>query len=146
MTDIRDSFELMIIDDEPGDVELIRIAIADGEFRCDTVVARDGVEAMELLRRDGSRKPNLILLDLNMPRMNGREFLAEIKADPRLACIPVVVLTTSQIETDVLASYEHGAAGFVTKPVDVEQLFKAIHSIQEYWLGVVRPPCGKACG
>jgi len=145
MTAEHDCFELMIVDDEPGDVELIRIAIEDGQFRCHTTIARDGIEALELLRRDGSRAPNLILLDLNMPRMNGREFLTEIKADERLACIPVVVLTTSQVQTDILSSYEHGAAGFVTKPVEIDELFKAIHSIQEYWLGVVRPPCGAAC-
>ena len=147
VTDRVERFELLVVDDEPGDVELIRLAIRDGRFLCQTTVARDGIEAMAVLRKEGPHSqattPDLVLLDLNMPRMNGREVLKAIKADPKLSRIPVVVLTTSKVEADIFASYDSGAAGFVTKPVDLEQLFTAIHCIEEYWLGVVRSPIGR---
>ena len=138
-------FEILIVDDEPGDVELIRSAIVEGRFICRTHVARDGVEAMAFLRKDGPSyvdavTPDLILLDLNMPRMTGRDVLKALQDEQKLARIPVVVLTTSEVERDVLQAYDLGASGFVTKPVDIEQLFHAIHGIQDYWFGVVRKP------
>ncbi|MEI6556979.1 MAG: response regulator [Rhodospirillaceae bacterium] len=139
------SFEILIVDDEPGDIELIKAAIADGHFICRSHEAKDGLEAMAFLRRskpEFSRAPtpDLVLLDLNMPRMNGRETLKAIKSDPVLARIPVVVLTTSDVENDVLQTYDLGAAGFVTKPVDIDKLFHAIHGIEDYWFGIVRNP------
>lgn len=140
-------FEVLIVDDEPGDVELIRSAIHDGRFICRTHVACDGVEAMAFMRKEGpdyqdAVTPDLVLLDLNMPRMTGREVLAAMQSTDHLARIPVVVLTTSDVERDVLQAYDLGASGFVTKPVDIEQLFNAIHGIQDYWFGVVRKPAG----
>jgi CheY-like chemotaxis protein len=105
----------------------------------------DGVDALAFLRRTGERykeapKPDLILLDLNMPRMNGREFLQEIKNDPELSVIPVVVLTTSDVERDVVASYKLGAAGYITKPVDMEQFIDAINQLDSYWFVLARLP------
>ena len=138
-------FEVLIVDDEPGDVELIRSAIGEGRFYCRTHVVTDGVQAMAFLRKEGpdykeAVSPDLVLLDLNMPRMTGREVLAAMQAETQLSRIPVVVLTTSDVERDVLQAYELGAAGFVTKPVDIERLFEAIHGIQEYWFNTVRRP------
>ncbi|MBI5162887.1 MAG: response regulator [Magnetospirillum sp.] len=137
-------FNILLVDDQPGDIELTRMAIAEGRFVCKTAIAKDGVEAMSYLRKEppfaNAVDPDLVLLDLNMPRMNGREVLQAMKADPVLARIPVVVLTTSDVERDVLSSYDLGAAGFVTKPVDVTRLFEAIHGIQDYWFGVVTNP------
>ena len=108
-------------------------------------LARDGVEAMEYLRRQGERfaaaaRPDLVLLDLNMPRMDGRDVLDEIRADARLKTIPVVVLTTSDVERDVEASYRHGANSFLTKPMGVEDFFALIHTVQHYWFNVVTLP------
>jgi len=138
-------FEILIVDDEPGDVELIRSAIVEGRFICRTHVARDGVEALAFLRKEAPNftdvvTPDLVLLDLNMPRVTGRDVLKAMRDDTRLARMPVVVLTTSDVERDVSQAYDLGASGFVTKPVDIEQLFRAIHGIQDYWFGVVRKP------
>ncbi len=138
-------FEVLIVDDTPGDVELNRSAIGEGRFYCRTHVVNYGVEAMAFLRKDGTNyreaaTPDLVLLDLNMPRMTGREVLAAMQADERMSRIPVVILTTSDVERDVLQAYELGAAGFVTKPVDIERLYEAIDGIQDYWLGQMRKP------
>lgn len=138
-------FDILIVDDEPGDVQLIRTAIIEGRFICRTHMARDGIEAMAFLRHEppdyaAAVTPDLILLDLNMPRMNGYDVLKAIQQDAKLARIPVVVVTTSEAERDVFLSYDLGASGFVTKPVDIEQLFSAIHGVQDYWFGVVRKP------
>ena len=138
-------FEILIVDDEPGDVELIRTAIVEGRFICRISVAQNGVEALAFLQKENPAyssavTPDLVLLDLNMPRMNGYDVLKTMRTDPRLARIPVVVLTTSDAERDVFQSYDLGASGFVTKPVDIEQLFSAIHGVQDYWFGVVRKP------
>ncbi len=138
-------FEILIVDDEPGDVELIRSAIVEGRFICRTSVAGNGIEAMAFLHKDAPEHsdavtPDLVLLDLNMPKMNGYDVLKAMQHDPKLARIPVVVLTTSDAERDVFQSYDLGASGFVTKPIDIEQLFSAIHGVQDYWFGVVRKP------
>ncbi len=138
-------FEILIVDDEPGDVELIRSAIEEGRFYCRIHVVNDGVEAMAYLRREGPNYmeavcPDLVLLDLNMPRMTGREVLAAMQTEEQLSRIPVVILTTSDVERDVLQAYELGAAGFVTKPVDIERLYEAVHGVQEYWFGLMRKP------
>lgn len=137
-------FQILLVDDEPGDIRLTKLALAEGRFLCNVTTAGNGLEAMAVMRKeaghDEAPTPDLVLLDLNMPQMNGREVLQAMKTDPVLARIPVVVLTTSDIERDIVSSYDLGAHGFVTKPVDMEQLFRAIHGIQEYWFSVVRRP------
>ncbi len=137
-------FNVLIVDDEPGDVTLIKLALREGRFLCRVDVAVNGRQAMAMLNRTTPEyadqpTPDLVLLDLNMPQMNGKEVLEAMKSDPRLGCIPVVVLTTSDVERDIATSYCLGAAGFVTKPVDMDQMFRAIHGIEDYWFGIVRP-------
>ncbi|CAA7614650.1 response regulator [Magnetospirillum sp. UT-4] len=138
------SFHILIIDDDPGDVGLIKAAIAEGRFACGTDVAHDGVAALAMLRErvgtPGHGLPDLVLLDINMPRMRGPDVLKALKADEVLATIPVVMLTTSRNDKDIQASYDFGAAGYVTKPVDLESFVSAVHSIQEYWFGLVATP------
>lgn len=140
-------YEVLVIDDEPGDVELVRRALQNGRFACNVSVATNGIEGISILKgqsQDGAPPtlsvPDLIFLDLNMPCMNGREFLEAVKHDPTLDHIPVVVLTTSNTDHDIAQAYTLGAAGYITKPVEVDQLFKTIHSIEEYWFSVVRIP------
>jgi CheY-like chemotaxis protein len=133
------------VEDEPADAHLVRSALKTNKVFCTMHHELDGVDALAFLRRKGERykeapKPDLILLDLNMPRMNGREFLQEIKNDPELSVIPVVVLTTSDVERDVVASYKLGAAGYITKPVDMEQFIDAINQLDSYWFVLARLP------
>lgn len=132
-------FDVLLVDDERGDLDLVKAALAEGRFECKVATAGNGVEAMKRLK-DGRPLPHLVLLDLNMPMMNGWEVLKAMKADSELARIPVVVLTTSEADRDLLRSYDMGAVGFVTKPLDVDRLFQAIHGIQEYWFETVRAP------
>ena len=136
--------EILLVEDNPGDVRLTIEALRDGKVHNNLNVARDGVEALAYLRREApftsTVRPDLILLDLNLPRKDGREVLAEIKADPELKTIPVVVLTTSRAEQDVLRSYELQANCFVTKPVDLDQFIEVVKSIENFWLTVVRLP------
>ena len=137
-------FTILLAEDEPADAGLVRAALNQGRIACDFRHVIDGREAMDFLRRDGrfgdAPRPDLVLLDLNMPRMDGREVLRAIKADAELRAIPVVVLTTSDVERDVESSYLTGAAGYVTKPLDIEQFFTVIHGIEDYWFSVVRRP------
>jgi CheY-like chemotaxis protein len=138
-------FDILLVEDEPADANLVRSALAMNKVFCNLHHELDGVDAMAFLTRQGERykdapKPDLILLDLNMPRMNGREFLTEIKKDAQLSVIPVVVLTTSDVERDVVASYKLGAAGYITKPVDMEQFIDAIHQLDCYWFVLARLP------
>ena len=137
-------FQVLLVEDDAGDIELAKLALAESPFPCRVTVAVNGKEAMARLRKQPPHAdlptPDLVLLDLNMPQMDGKEVLHEMKADPALARIPVVVLTTSDVERDVIATYNLGAAGYVTKPVDVEALFKAVHTVEEYWFGTVRRP------
>lgn len=137
-------FEVLIVDDEPGDVELVRLALSASHFLCNTTIATNGEEAMKALRKQppyqDAPTPDLVLLDLNMPQKSGKEVLAELQSDPVLSVIPVVVLTTSDVERDIVASYRLGAVGYVTKPIDTESLFKAIRGIEDYWFAVVRRP------
>jgi two-component system, chemotaxis family, response regulator Rcp1 len=136
--------EVLLVEDNPGDVRLTIEGLRDSKVRNTLHVARDGVEAMEFLRRTGqfaaAVRPDLILLDLNLPRMDGREVLSAIKSDPTLKTIPVVVLTTSRAEQDVLRSYELQANCYITKPVDLEQFMTVIKSIEDFWLTIVRLP------
>jgi two-component system, chemotaxis family, response regulator Rcp1 len=136
--------EILLVEDNPGDVRLTMEGLNEGKVRNNLHVARDGVEALEFLRRAGrfkdSVRPDLILLDLNLPRMDGREVLAEIKADPQLKTIPVVVLTTSRAEQDVLHSYQLQANCYITKPVDLDQFITVVKSIEDFWLTIVTLP------
>ena len=136
--------EILLVEDNPGDVRLTREALKEGKVKNRLTVASDGVEAMAFLRREGeyasSPRPDLILLDLNLPRKDGREVLAEIKADPALRRIPVIVLTTSDAEQDVLRSYNLHANCYVTKPVVLEKFLAIVRSLEDFWLTIVRLP------
>jgi two-component system, chemotaxis family, response regulator Rcp1 len=136
--------EILLVEDSPGDVLLTREALRDAKICLNLQVAADGEEAMALLRREGkyaaAPRPDLVLLDLNLPKKDGREVLQEIKADSNLAIIPVVILTTSASEVDILRSYQLHANCFVTKPVDLEQFLIVVKSIDNFWLTVVKLP------
>lgn len=136
--------EVLLVDDDEADVKLTLRALQNNRVINNIHVTRDGVEAMQFLKRMGDYsdavRPDLILLDLNMPRKDGREVLREIKSDPRLSRIPVVVLTTSAAEEDIDRSYSEHANSYVTKPVDMEQFKRAIMSVNEYWFAVVALP------
>ena len=136
--------DILLVDDSAADVDLTREALRDARMLNRMFVAKDGVEALAFLRRQGDHKeaprPDLILLDLNMPRMNGREVLAAIKSDPDLRRIPVVILTTSQAETDIMATYDGHANCFITKPVELEQFVEVARSIEGFWLSLVQLP------
>jgi len=132
--------EILLIEDNPGDVRLTIEGLSESKVRNTLHVAKDGVEAMDLLRRADGPRPDLILLDLNLPRMDGREVLTAIKSDPKLKIIPVVVLTTSRAEQDILRSYELQANCYITKPVDLEKFMTVVKSIEDFWLTIVRLP------
>jgi chemotaxis family two-component system response regulator Rcp1 len=136
--------EILLVEDSPGDVELTREALADAKVSNNLSVVGDGIEAMAFLRKEepyaAAPTPDLILLDLNMPRKDGREVLEEVKADQELRRIPVVVLTTSQAERDILTSYNLHANCYVTKPVDLTQFIGVVRSIEDFWLTVVKLP------
>ena len=139
--------EILLVEDNPGDVRLTQEALKEGKVRNNIYVAYDGLEALAFLRREGpyaeTVQPDLILLDLNLPRMDGREFLAEIKDDPVLKRIPVVVLTTSQSETDILRTYNLHANCFISKPVDLDQFMTVVKAIENFWMTIVTlPPNG----
>ena len=139
--------EILLVEDNPGDVRLTIEALKEGKVSNNLSVARDGVEALAFLRREGSHakaaRPDLILLDLNLPKKDGREVLAEIKDDSSLRRIPVVVLTTSKAEEDILRTYDLHANCYITKPVDLEQFISVVRSIDDFWLSVVRLPTGE---
>ncbi len=134
--------EILLVEDSPADVRLTKEALKDSRVRNNVSVAVDGVDALDFLHRRGKHanapSPDLILLDLNLPRKDGREVLEEIKHDEHLRHIPVVVLTTSQSERDIVQSYQLNANAYVTKPVDLEQFLTAVKSIEGFWLEVVR--------
>src|SRR3954453_17416872 len=136
--------EILLVEDNPGDVRLTIEALKEAKVRNHLSVAKDGVEALAFLRREGSyaggARPDLILLDLNLPRKDGREVLAEIKADASLRAIPVVILTTSQADQDILRSYELHANCYITKPVDLHQFITVVTSIEDFWLNIVTLP------
>jgi two-component system, chemotaxis family, response regulator Rcp1 len=136
--------EILLVEDNPGDVRLTIESLRETKVRNNLHIARDGVEALAMLRREGPHtdlmRPDLILLDLNLPRKDGREVLADIKADPELRTIPVVVLTTSRAEQDVLRSYELQANCYITKPVDLDQFITVVQSIENFWLTIVTLP------
>lgn len=143
MSEVR-QIEVLLVEDDPGDVLLTREAFADHELSNRLHVVTDGADALDFLRQQGrfvdSPRPDLVLLDLNLPRMDGREVLAAIKADEELRPIPVVVLTTSEAEEDVLRSYAAHANAYVTKPVDFERFIDVIRRIDDFFVSVVRLP------
>jgi CheY-like chemotaxis protein len=145
--DGRSPIEVLLVEDDPGDVLMTREAFEEHKMRNTLNVVSDGAEALAYLRREGeyadAAVPDLILLDLNLPRRDGREVLAEIKEDPVLCRIPVVVLTTSQAEEDVLRSYQLHANAYVAKPVDFERFITVVKQIDEFFVSVVKlPPKG----
>lgn len=136
------TFDILIVEDNPGDVDLAREALRDADGSTRLHVAPDGVEALAFLAQEGRHakapRPDLILLDLNLPRKDGREVLAEIKKHPDLRRIPVVVLTSSQADRDVVQSYDLHANCYLTKPVDLDRFLETVKSVKEFWLGTVR--------
>jgi two-component system, chemotaxis family, response regulator Rcp1 len=136
--------EILLVEDNPGDVRLTREALKDGRVHHHLHVVADGVEALAFLRATGvhgdAPRPDLILLDLNIPKMDGRQVLAEIKVDPDLVRIPVVVLTTSKAEEDIARSYDLHANCYINKPVDLDQFMTVVKAIEDFWLTVVRLP------
>lgn len=139
--------QILLVDDSAGDVRLAREALRESKVPNVIHVAGDGVEAMRFLRREGAwagaPRPDLILLDLNLPHMSGREVLAVVKSDPELKRIPVVVLSISKREEDVVLSYNLHANAYITKPIDLQQFLKVVRSIEDFWLTVVRLPPGE---
>ncbi len=135
---------ILLVEDNPGDVRLTKEALKEGKVRNNLHVAADGEEALAFLRQEGRHagagRPDLILLDLNLPKKNGREVLAEIKEDPELKRIPVVILTSSKAEQDIIRSYNLHANCYITKPVDLEQFLTVVQSIENFWLTVVMLP------
>lgn len=136
--------EILLVEDNPGDVRLTREAFKEGKVLNNLRVVEDGAEAMAFLRQQGKYadvpRPDLILLDLNLPKKDGRQVLPEIKNDTNLKRIPVVVLTTSKAEQDILKTYNLHANCYVTKPVDLEQFISVVRFVQHFWLSIVKLP------
>ena len=136
--------DILLVEDNPGDVDLAREALESGKVRNLLHVVGDGEAAMAFLRQQGKYagvpRPDLVLLDLNVPKKDGREVLAEIKADPHLRCIPVVILTTSMSEADILKTYNLHANCYITKPIDLHQFIKVVQAIEDFWLTIVKLP------
>jgi len=136
--------DILLVEDNPGDVRLVIESLKHSKIRNSMSVVEDGEAAMAFLRRQGvytqAIRPDLILLDLNLPKKNGREVLAEFKSDPDLRRIPVVVITSSSGEEDVLAAYNHSANCYITKPVDLTQFVRVVKSIEDFWLTTVTLP------
>jgi CheY-like chemotaxis protein len=136
--------DILLVEDNPGDVRLAQEALKESKIRNKLFVVEDGVEAMAFLHKQGKYagvpRPDLVLLDLNLPRKNGREVLAEIKTDENLMLIPVVILTVSKADEDILKSYKYHANCYITKPLDFNQFMKVTKSIEEFWLTIVKLP------
>ena len=136
--------EILLVEDNPGDVDLAREALETGKVRNTLNVVGDGEAALAFLRRQGQYagvpRPGLVLLDLNLPRKDGREVLSEIKTDPHLRRIPVVILTSSKAEEDILKTYDLHANCFITKPIDLNQFIKVVQAIEDFWFTIVQLP------
>jgi two-component system, chemotaxis family, response regulator Rcp1 len=141
--------EVLLVDDSAGDVRLMQEAFRDANSEIQLHVACDGLEAMAFLRRSGihldAPRPDLILLDLNLPKMDGREVLAQIKKDAGLSAIPTVILTTSDAETDIVKSYQLQANCYLRKPVELDKFESLVKSINEFWLTTVKLPSQRSC-
>ena len=144
MNDNTEPIEILLVEDNPGDARLAVEALKDSKVRNNLYWVEDGVEAMDFLRRQkeyvGVPPPDLILLDLNLPRKDGREVLAEIKEDPRLRLIPVVVLTTSEAERDLVRTYDLHANAYVVKPIDLDRFVEVVQAIEDFWFAIVKLP------
>lgn len=140
------SVEILMVEDNPGDIRLTQEALKEGKMRNNLHVVEDGVEAMAFLRREGKYadkpRPGLILLDLNLPKKDGYEVLKEIKADDYLKSIPVVILTTSNAEEDIVKTYNWYVNCYITKPVDLDQFINVVKSIEDFWFTIVKLPPG----
>jgi two-component system response regulator len=136
--------DILIVEDNPGDARLIKEVLDGTKIFTSLHMVKDGVEAMEFLRNEGKfksvPKPDLIILDLNLPRKDGREVLSEIKTDPELKHIPTVIMTISQAEEDILKSYNLHANCYITKPIDLNQFIKVVKSIEDFWFTIVKLP------
>src|SRR5665647_433467 len=141
---VNNPIEILLVEDNPGDVRLIKEVFKDAKIYNAMQVAYDGEAAMEILRKEGeytdSAFPDLILLDLNLPKKDGREVLREIKGDKSLKCVPVVILTTSNAEEDLIDTYKMNANCYITKPVDLDQFINVVKSIENFWLSIVKLP------
>ncbi|MDQ0063280.1 response regulator [Paenibacillus harenae] len=141
---LRNHLEILLVEDNPGDIRLIVEVLKEGKITNHLNVVEDGEEALAYLRREGSYQhsiiPDIILLDLNLPKINGTEVLAEIKNDPQLRHIPVIILTTSEAEQDILKAYDLHANCYITKPVNLEQFLTVVRSIENFWLTIVKLP------
>lgn len=138
--------EIMVIEDNPGDIRLIEEVFKDAQIKNNMQIAQDGEKALEMLRNKGEHsqdtRPDLILLDLNLPKMDGRELLKEIKEDENLKCIPVIILTTSNAQEDIIETYKNNANCYINKPFDFDQFIRVIKTIEEFWLNTVKLPSG----
>jgi chemotaxis family two-component system response regulator Rcp1 len=139
--------EILLVEDNPGDVRLTQEALRESKVRNNLYVVQDGLAALAYLRREGkyakARRPDLILLDLNLPKITGLEVLEEIKGDEGLKRIPVVILTVSEVEEDIVKSYHCHANCYITKPIGLDQFFKVVRSIENFWLTIVKLPNGR---
>ncbi|GEM86918.1 response regulator [Meiothermus granaticius] len=146
MIESTEIIEILLVEDNAGDVQLTREAFEEAKVRNRLHVVSDGVEALQFLRQEGrfagQPRPDLVLLDLNLPRKGGLEVLTEIKQDPELRQVPVVVLTTSQAEADITQSYNRYANAYISKPVDLDKFLEVVRSLEHFWLAVVRLPIG----
>jgi two-component system, chemotaxis family, response regulator Rcp1 len=144
MSDIHELVQILLVEDNPGDIRLTREALKEAKFRNKVQVVGDGIEALAYLRQEGqysgAMRPHLIMLDLNLPRMDGREVLAAIKKDADLRRIPVVVLSSSEAESDIARAYELHANAYVTKPVDIDHFLQVVKAIEEFWVEIVKLP------
>jgi CheY-like chemotaxis protein len=139
--------DILLVEDSEGDIRLVRESLKEGKLKNNLFVVTDGVEAMDFLHKKGKysdeAKPDLILLDLNLPKKDGRKVLAEIKADVNLKRIPVVILTTSAAEADILKTYDLHANCYIVKPLDLNQFINVVKSIENFWLSIVKLPDGE---
>ncbi len=148
LSDRGKPIEILVVEDNPGDARLVVEAFKEGKVWNNLIIVEDGVEAMAFLRKEGKYKnvlrPDLIFLDLNLPKKDGREVLKEIKLDENLRRIPVVILTTSEAEEDIMKTYNYHANCYITKPVDLDKFIEVVKMIEGFWLIVVKlPPNGK---
>jgi two-component system, chemotaxis family, response regulator Rcp1 len=144
MSNLSRAVEILLVEDNPGDVRLTREALKEGKVRNNLHVVEDGVKAVAFLRREApyenAVRPDLVLLDLNLPKKGGREVLEEVKGDPVLRNIPVVILTSSQAEQDIVRAYDLHANCYITKPVDLDQFITVVKTIEDFWFSIVKLP------